>query len=62
LTLKNDGNYNPDTHTVELPIFGNNRTIAHKMGHAGLRGGEMDIPKFDYDGTGLNTGNEAAAD
>lgn len=61
-TLKNDGNYNPDTHTVELPIFGNNRTIAHEMGHAGLRGGELDIPNYDYDGTGLNKPNEAAAD
>lgn len=61
-TLKNDGNYNPDTHTVELPIFGNNRTIAHEMGHAGLRGGELDIPNYDYDGTGLNKPNESAAD
>lgn len=62
VTLKNDGTYNPDTHTVTLPLFGNKRTIAHEMGHAALRGGEIDVPNYDYTGTGLNRGNEAAAD
>ena len=62
VVLKKDGTYDPDTHSVELPLFSNDRTIAHEMGHAALRGGEMEIPGYDYTGAGENLSNEAAAD